>query len=133
MTVEQNKVVVDRFFTAVNERDFSVLDEVLTDDFSTPLDAPGLSRDALKSVLAYYVAAFPDLTYDIVAMIGEDDALAVHLNMHGTHKGDYQGNAGTGKTFSVDEVEMMRFRDGKIAGFKIIWDEAEFRRQLGFG
>jgi steroid delta-isomerase-like uncharacterized protein len=132
MTTERNKDVVARFVGAVNDRKLDLLDALLTDDFSPP-GAPGLSRDALKSVLAYYVSAFPDLHYTIEELVAEGDNIVVRLSMTGTHRGDYQGHAGTGKRFAVDEVDIMRIRDGKIAGYRIIWDEAGFARQLGFG
>jgi steroid delta-isomerase-like uncharacterized protein len=130
MTTEQNRDVITRFVAAVNERRFDELDVLLT-DFSIPPDGAGLSRDALKSVLAYYVSAFPDLHYSIEEIIAEGDRAAVRLTMNGTHTGEYQGHAATGKSFAVDEVDLMRIRDGRISGYRITWDEAGFRQQRG--
>jgi hypothetical protein len=132
MPVAEHKATVRRFVDAVNTQSYEVFDEILTEDFSIPPGGDaGLSRDALKAVLAYYFTAFPDLRYEIVDLIGEDDSLVAHLSMRGTHKGDYQGHGPSGKAFAVDEVDLMRFRDGKIAGYRIVWDEASFRSQLG--
>ncbi len=127
-----NKELVTRFVASVNKRDYAAFDVLLTDDFCVPPGGPGLSRDALKGVLAYYFAAFPDLHYSIEEMISEGDTVAARVNMTGTHRGDYQGHAGTGKTFAVDEVDIFAVREGKIAGYRITWDEAGFARQLGF-
>jgi steroid delta-isomerase-like uncharacterized protein len=127
-----NKVVVAQFIKAVNDQDYGRLDELLTSDFSIPANTPnGLSRDALKNILKYYFSAFPDLHYEVAQLISEGDDMMVHLKMRGSHKGDYQGHPGSGKTFEVNEVEIMRLEDGKIAGYLIVWDEADFRRQLG--
>jgi hypothetical protein len=64
MSSADNKAIVARFIAAVNDRDYEAFDGLLTNDFSIPPDAPqGLSKEALISVLKYYVAAFPDLHY----------------------------------------------------------------------
>jgi hypothetical protein len=51
--------------------------------------------------------------------------------MTGTHLGEYRSQAGTGKAFSVDEIELITMREGKIAGYHIVWDELGFLKQLG--
>lgn len=130
MPAAEHKTLISTFVDAVNRRDFARLDAILTDDFRLPPGEAGLSRDALKAVLAYYVSAFPDLRYELVNIIAEGDAAAVHVRMSGTHNGEYQGVAGSGRTFVVDEVDLMQFRDGKISGYRIVWDELGFRKQL---
>ena len=132
MTIEDERALVEQFVKAVNEQDYDRFDQLLADDFSIPPSTPeGLSRDALKNILTYYFTAFPDLHYEIQQQVAEGDRLMVHLKMRGTHKGDYQGHQGSGKSFEVDEVEIMQIANGKIAGYHIVWDEAGFRRQLG--
>jgi steroid delta-isomerase-like uncharacterized protein len=133
MTLENNKALAAQFVAVINGRDFTLLDQLLADDFSIPPKSPsGLSRDGLKKVLEYYVSAFPDLRYAIEEQVAEGDTVVVHLTMRGTHEGNYQSHPGTGKTFEVDEVDILHIVDGKIAGDLIVWDEKGFTRQLGF-
>lgn len=132
MSTDATRALIDAFVEAVNRKDVDALDGFLTDDFSIPPgDSSGMSAAVLKEVLKYYYRAFPDLRYAVAQVICEGDAAAVHLHMTGTHRGEYQGVAGNGTRFAVEEVDLMKFRDGKIAGYRIIWDEIGFRRQLG--
>jgi len=132
MSVDDNKLVVEKYLDAVNSRSLDALSELLTDDFSIPPGGIGMTRDVLKGILQYYFTSFPDLNYAVEEIIGEGDTVVARLNMSGTHSGDYQGHAGTGKTFAVDEVDIFTIRDGRIAGYRITWDEMGFHRQLGF-
>ncbi len=132
MSLEENRSLVARFIRAVNDRDFDVFDQLLADHFTIPPDSPeGLSREGLKSVLTYYVSAFPDLNYAVQDQIAEGDTVVVRATMQGTHKGSYKNHDGTGKTFAVDEVDIFRIDAGKIAGYRIVWDEAGLAKQLG--
>ncbi len=132
MSLDEHKLLVSRFIAAVNGRELDALDELLTDDFSIPPDRPdGLSRDGLKSVLKYYIAAFPDLKYEMRDQVAEGDMVVTRSTMQGTHRGTYRDHVGSGKTFAVDEVDIFQIDKGKIAGYRIIWDEMAFEKQLG--
>ena len=132
MTNETNESVVRRFIEEVaNGRELGVVEELLTEDFRLPPGPEGLDRDGLVAVLTYYFAAFPDLHYTIQDIVADDDKVVVRLAMTGTHEGDYEGIAGTGKSFAVEEVDIFDVIDERIAGYRIVWDELGFRRQLG--
>jgi steroid delta-isomerase-like uncharacterized protein len=131
--LDSNKSLVSRFIESVNGRDYTAFDSLLSEDFSIPPgEANGMSRETIKSVIQYYVSAFPDLHYVVEDLVAEGDTVVALLRMSGTNRGDYQGHAGTGKTFAVDEVDVFAVREGQIAGYRITWDEAGFARQLGF-
>ncbi len=127
------KAVVQRFLDEVaNGRDLAKIDELLTDDFSLPPDTPGaLDRAGLKAVLQYYFNAFPDLHYELKDLLADGDRVVTRLSMTGTHQGDYAGVAGSGKAFEVEEVDIFNVTGGRIEGYRIVWDELSFRRQLG--
>src|SRR4051812_6210416 len=102
-----NEAVVRRFVEEVaNRRDTSVVADLLTEDFRLPPGADGLDRDGLVAVLEYYFAAFPDLHYTIEDLIADGNKVVVRVEMTGTHEGDYEGVAGSGKRVSVQEVDL---------------------------
>lgn len=63
--------------------------------------------------------------------MAEGDKVVARLAMTGTHEGEYDGAPGSGKTFAVDEVDIFDVVDGRISGYRIVWDELGFRCQLG--
>ena len=132
MSAEANKAVVRRFVEAGNNRDLSVAGELLTDDFRLPVGGDeAMDWGGFAAVLEYYFKAFDDLHYSIEDLVADGGKVVCRLRMTGTHTGDYDGHAGTGRTFAVDEVDIHTMVDGRIASYIIVWDELGFRRQLG--
>ncbi len=132
MSNHPNAAVVRRFIEeAANGRNTAVIDELMAEDFRLPPGPDGLDRAGLVLVLEYYFAAFPDLHYTVEDLVADGDKVVARVAMTGTHQGVYDGTAGTGKSFSVDEVDVFDVIDGRITGYRIVWDELGFRRQLG--
>ena len=53
------------------------------------------------------------------------------MNLSGTHTGDFMGHAATGKRFTVRNVQVMGFRDGKACDRWGSTDELGILKQLG--
>lgn len=133
MSTEANKVLVLRFIDeVVNGRRLELVDEMLADDFTLPPnDADALTRDGFRDVLAYYFAAFSDLHYTVEEVVADGDTVVTRLKMRGTQDGEYDGHSASGRHVEVDEIDVLRIADGRIADWRIVWDELGFRRQLG--
>lgn len=91
--------------------DLSGLDETVADDYVLE---PGLGVDDLKGFIRISREAFPDLTLDVQETVTEGDKIAYLWEMTGTHHGDYQGIAPTGRRFTQSGITMLRLRDGKV-------------------
>ena len=50
---------------------------------------------------------------------------------HGTHKGDLNGIAPTGKQFTISGVTITRFSNGKMVAGWVNWDALGLMQQLG--
>lgn len=75
--------------------------------------------------------AFPDVHMEIVTLVAEGDTVAAHFRCSGTHLGEWQGRAPTGRRFrNVDEVYFFTIRGGRIAGAWGLEDNDRRRRQL---
>jgi steroid delta-isomerase-like uncharacterized protein len=133
--VAHNTRVIHRYFEEVwNQGKLEVLDELLARDYvnhssSIPDPAPGPA--GVKPIVAAMRHAFPDLQYRINQLVAGDDAVAVRVTLSGTHRGDFFGNAPTGKRFEVTQTNIERFRDGKIVEHWRNTDELALLRQLG--
>ena len=111
MSLEQMKTIVRQFVVEPwSNGNLNVLDEVCAPNYS--LEGQGLSM--LKQAITTFRNAIPDLKVDIGEMIAEDDQVAYRWTMHGTHLGEYEGIAATGKPVTFTGITIVRFANGKI-------------------
>jgi steroid delta-isomerase-like uncharacterized protein len=127
--------LVTRYFHDLwNRGDERLIDELLHPDYVN--HSPGsptmrTDREGVRWVLRALRTAFPDLHYEIEDMVVGDDAVAVRTTMSGTHHGDFFGLAPTGRAFRVSQINLERFRDGRIIAHHRVTDMAELMKQLG--
>lgn len=75
--------------------------------------------------------AFPDVHMEIVTLVAEGDTVAARFRCSGTHLGEWQGRAPTGRRFrNVDEAYFFTIRGGRIASAWGLEDNDRRRRQL---
>ena len=75
--------------------------------------------------------SFSDLGRDVIETIATPTKLITIMNLSGTHTGDFMGHAATGKRFTVRNVQVMGFRDGKACDRWGSTDELGILQQLG--
>ena len=92
---------------------------------------PGTCRENIKEFLGTFKKAFPDLKVKVEDVIAEGDKVVARCTLMGTHKGEFMGMAATGKTFSVEFIDILRFKDGKIVEHWGVSDDAGLMEQLG--
>jgi predicted ester cyclase len=125
MSAEENKNLVRRLVEeVVNARDLDVLEEV----------AEGEIAAAARRWIGPFRESFPDFRMTIVNLVAEGDKVAAHFKCSGTHEGEWQGRAPTGRRFEdVDEIYIFRVAGGRLAGTTVILEDNLTRmRQLGF-
>ena len=64
-------------------------------------------------------------------LISEGDTVMARWSCHGTHKGDLNGIAPTGKPFTISGVSIARFVNGKMSEGHVNWDALGLMQQLG--
>jgi steroid delta-isomerase-like uncharacterized protein len=75
--------------------------------------------------------AFPDLKVEPQTMLSEGDQVAFAYTLTGTHKGDFQGVAATGKSIEVRGMQIGRFEEGKMVERWGSSDELGILKQIG--
>jgi steroid delta-isomerase-like uncharacterized protein len=134
---EANKEAIHRLCDAGNTGDLAaisaVIDAVIDPDVhnTTPLPVTATGTEGLKQVQAMLLGAFPDLHIHIEEMVAEDDRVAAHNVVTGTHQGTYMGVAGTGTTVTWREMFLFRFEAGRIVEIAGVVDVMSQMRQLG--
>jgi steroid delta-isomerase-like uncharacterized protein len=132
---EHNKAIVRRLFTELwNNGNLSVAGEVFAPNYahydpSTP--DFGRGPDSEKKRAALYRTAFPDLHLTIEDVIAEGETVMTRWSCRGTHKGDLNGIAPTGKHITISGVTVARVSNGKIVEGYVNWDALGLMQQLG--
>ena len=91
--------------------DLSGLDETVGDDYVLE---PGMGVEDLKDAIRSSRASFPDLTLTVLETVTEGDRIAYRWEMTGTHQGDYEGIAPTGRRITASGITLLRLRDGRV-------------------
>jgi predicted ester cyclase len=119
---EANKAIVRRLVEAINagEEDAAVEE----------LFAPRAAR-RVKRLFAEFRSAFPDWHEEIVGLVAEGGTVAGRFRCSGTHRGEFLGEAPTGKRMEVEEVFFLRVEDGRFVDFWALEDSLSRMRQLG--
>jgi steroid delta-isomerase-like uncharacterized protein len=124
-----------RYFEEVwNRGELEVLDELLAPGYvnHTPsVPDPALGPAGLAPIVAEVRRAFPDLQYRVEDVVATDDAVVMRVVMTGTHLGALFGLPATGRRIRVNQINIERIRDGRIAEHWRVTDELALMRQLG--
>ena len=132
--IERNKAVVRRFVEEVqNMKDPAVYDELNDPQFVNLSAPPGMpsDREGGKIYLWSLFSAFPDSQWTIDDMIAEGDRVVTKKTFTGTHSGDFAGIPATGRRVTLQYVDILRLRDGKIIEHWLAMDQLSFMQQLG--
>jgi steroid delta-isomerase-like uncharacterized protein len=133
MSKDQNTAAQERLGEILDQRAFDRFPEVwaadVVDHDPAPDQAPGLQ--GIVDFWTSFASAFPDFTATPEALVADDDHVSVVLTLSGTHSGDFQGHAPTGKSFTIRGIQVARFEDGKIVERWGSSDEKGLSAQLG--
>jgi len=130
---EANKAMVCRLVNeAQAQGKLDVVDEILADDFIDHTPFPGVppTREGVKMLFGYLRSVFPDLRVTIHEQIADETKVATRKTFEGTHRGDFMGVPGTGKTITFEVVDILTFNGGRIAEHRVIFDRLGVQQQL---
>jgi len=133
-STEANKTANRRFYEEViNQQKLVVVDEVAATNYVNHGFQVGqpTGRDGLKRFVGAFHTAFADGHLTIDQMIAEGDTVATRLTFHGTHTGEFQGIAPTGKKVTMPALDMARYEGGKMVEQWGGPDQMSLLQQLG--
>ena len=133
MSFEENKAVVRRLVEEFwNQGNTAAADELMTADATIILPGRGqVSKENFKAFAVTLRGAFPDWHTTLEEMIAEDDQVAKRWTGRGTHQGEFQGIAPTGRQVTVPGFVFYRVASGKITEFRGLFDGLSMLQQLG--
>jgi predicted ester cyclase len=131
---DRNKAVIRRFVEEVqNNQDWAAYDELNDPGFvnlSAPPGAPA-DREGGKFALQALASAYPDAVVTIDDMFAEGDAVITKKTFTGTNEGEFMGVPATGRPVTLQYVDIMRVRDGRIIDHWNVMDQLSWMIQLG--
>ena len=135
MSTTENKDIVRRdWYQELWDRwNLSKAEELFTSDYRLHLPGiPGpMNREAAKEVVKMFSGSFPDLQHTIDEMIAEGNTVAARWTVRGTHRGDFQGLAATGRSVMLSGTTVHHMKEGRIAETWLTFDSQELLQQLG--
>ncbi len=133
MSSEQNIKAIERFGTAANKHDLDAVTAVFHRDVvdHDPAADQGPGPEGFRGFYAAFFQGFPDLQIELDRMVVDDDHIALAYTMSGTHQGDFQGIAPTGRRISIRGMGISRIEDGQIVERWGSSDEVGLLTQLG--
>jgi predicted ester cyclase len=139
MSAEECKTIARRFIAELwNERRLELADELFAPDCVTHQlrsgaeDAPApRTPESVKQHVAAWLAAFPDLRFEIEQVIAEHDLVATRCTMRGTHTGAWLGVAPTNRAVSVRMSVTQRIAGGRIVEDWVLVESLGLFQQLG--
>lgn len=136
MSTEENKALIRRYFTAIDEAcaagNADIIDEFLSPDFVEHNPFPGIppTRDGWKQAFMAFVTGAPG--YHVVEdLVAEGDKVVGRITGYGKHEGELFGIPATGKEFRVSGIAVWRVVDGKIVEHWHETDQLGLLQQLG--
>jgi steroid delta-isomerase-like uncharacterized protein len=135
VTAEENMEVLRKIIQAFNDRDLAVAPTLVTSGFvrhdlaSAFVDVRG--REEVVDFMQIILKALPDVHVAIEDLFATEDRAAMRVTVSGTHQGEFQNIAPTGKKVKFSTFNLYRFKEGKLAEFWQLIDVANFLRQIG--
>lgn len=129
-TMQENRRLIENRYEAVNAHDFDRFQRFYAD--SIVWDDPGLAEPVrgpatVGARLKTWVAAFPDLRWNLDRLFGQDDWVCAEFTFTGTHKGPLENPSGvtipaSDRSIRIQAVGVYRMDKDKIVESRIYFD-----------
>jgi steroid delta-isomerase-like uncharacterized protein len=117
MAAETNKLVMNRFLEFINTASEKLAQELISP--SAVFHVPGRTEPmrgpaGYLAIIGMMRGGFPDIQWTLEEMVAEGDKVAARFTMRGTHRGTFFGVPPTGKTISVQAMNIYRLSGGQF-------------------
>ena len=115
-----------------NDRDLDAADDLLADEYvGHGYDDGDIDREGYKAFVEKHFGLFPDLTMTVRNTVVDDDRVAAHWEITGTHEAPVLGIEPTGERVTGPGMTIYRIEDGRAAEKWLVFDALGLLRQIG--
>lgn len=128
-----NTAAQERLAGCINDGDVEGAVAVFAEDAVDHDPAPDqpAGREGFRVFWTMLTTAFPDAQIEPRHLVADEDHVVVAYTLTGTHEGDFNGIAPTGRKIEVNGIQIGRFEDGLIVERWGSSDELGIVQQLG--
>lgn len=126
--------VVLAWVDAFNRRDAAAAAALYHDDVTNlqvALGEPVVGQGAIRDGLEQFFRAFPDSVTKVEKLLEDGAWAALEWSGGGTWRGEFAGQIGNGRPFTLRGSGFFHIVDGKIRFQRGYWDRASWFGQLG--
>lgn len=133
MSRDDNIAAISTVVPMAQRRDWDRLDEVIAPDVvdHDPVEGQPPGLEGVKWFWRNWTKAFPDFRARLVALSADDEYVTLVLQLLGTHSGEFQGHAPTGREFSIHSIQVTKLSGGLVVEHWGALDTLGLLRQLG--
>ena len=129
---EKNKALIRHWIEEFDNKNLATVDEMATPSalFYYPGSEPW-NRETQQGFFKAFSVAFPDHQHTIDEQIAEGDKVVTPFTIRGTHNGDLQGIAPTGKQVTIEGTMIDQMVGSEIQEHRVFYDMLGLLQQLG--
>jgi steroid delta-isomerase-like uncharacterized protein len=129
-----NAATMQRAYDLLNEGDVDGFGALLADGFVEHDTMPGLTptKDGVLELFRGYLASFPDFHMEVEEILPSGDKAVARATITGTQTGEFMGLPPSGRSVSVQLIDIMRFDDvGRVCEHWGVADMLSLLQQVG--
>lgn len=133
MKRKEKDAILEVWLEAWRRRDAIGLAAAFAEDanYTSMLAGTIRGRKEIEALYRSWFTAFPDMVFQEESRLTDRDRTAILWLQNGTHRGEFCGLAGTGRSFTLSGAFFMTFRDGRIISMRSIYDFTGLLLQIG--
>ena len=115
--MQDSKRLMERFVEFINTASEKLAQELISPNavFHVPgRTEPMRGPAGYLAIIGMMRGGFPDIQWTLEEMVAEGDKVAARFTMRGTHRGTFFGVPPTGKTISVQAMNIYRLSGGQF-------------------
>jgi predicted ester cyclase len=128
---EKNAALIKKLFALVEKGDYVGAAELVAPTFRGHIAGQTLDRDAWLGFAKMFMGGFPDGVHTWDEVITKGDRVVMLTTFTGTHTGEFNGIAPTGKRISFPAILVDRVVDGRVVEHRGEFDPTIMMKQLG--
>jgi steroid delta-isomerase-like uncharacterized protein len=125
--------VVTEYLRAINEREFSVLSDLVAESFTftSPTAGTVRGRGEFERYLRVIVDGFSDFHVSVEHILADENLVMTEGTVTGTHDGEFEEIPPTHREVEFPEMATFVVQDGTLHEERSYYDHHEVLRQLG--
>ena len=126
--------LIQRFYDEIlSEGNVDKLGDLVTDDVIDHERLPGQPEgiEGVRQFAEMMRAAFSDFSVTMGPSLESGDLASAQVTCRGRHTGEFMGIPATDRSFEIEGIDIIRFRDGKCVEHWGVTDMMALMQQIG--